>query len=386
VEFAQVIAGPLAGTLMADLGADVVHVEQPKSGDDARRMGPRKDGHGLWWKVLGRNKRSVTLDLRQEAAGPIVSRLLVWADVVIVTFRAATAERFGLDWPSVQASNPSAILLQITGYGATSSRKDEPGFGKMGEARSGAVHLTGFSDGPPIHTGFSQADSLTGLMGAFAVTAALRRRDSDPERRGEWIDLALNDTLFRLIEWQVILYDQLGTVPNRAGNSLAVAPGAVINTYRSADGDWITVTSATPKSVSNVARLLDLPPEDYVTSEQQEARKQQLDDALSTWISNQSTESALKGMVAADVVAAKVYDISDIFADDIYRERESIVVVPDADIGPIRMQDVVPRLKVNPGTVWRAGAPLGADTDHVLTGWLGVSPERIEQLRAEGIV
>ena len=187
-------------------------------------MGPTKGGHGLWWKVLARNKRSVTLDLRREEARPLVEELLHWADVVIVTFRAGTAKRFALDWDSIRRVNSSVIMLQITGYGATSSRNDEPGFGKMGEARSGVVHLTGFPDGPPVHTGFSHADSLTGLMGAFAVMAALHRRNQDPERCGEWIDLALSDTLFRLIEWQAIVYDQLGLVPNRAGNRLAVAP------------------------------------------------------------------------------------------------------------------------------------------------------------------
>lgn len=386
VEFAQVIAGPLAGTLLADLGAQVVHVEPPGTGDDARRMGPTKAGHALWWKVLARNKRSVTLDLRREEARPLVKQLLGWADVVIVTFRAGTAQRFGLDWESVRQANPSAILLQITGYGATSSRKDEPGFGKMGEARSGVVHLTGFPDGPPVHTGFSHADSVTGLMGAFAVTAALHRRDQDPQRRGEWIDLALSDTLFRLIEWQAILYDQLGVVPNRAGNRLAVAPGAVINTYRSADGDWITVTSATPKSVANIAAMLGLPPGQYSTTEQQQARRHELDAALITWITDKSTDAALKAMIEADVVAARVFDISDIFEDDVYRERESIVTVDDDDLGPVRMQDVVPRLHVNRGRVWRTGASLGADTDLVLEQWLGIPGDVIDELRQKGIV
>jgi crotonobetainyl-CoA:carnitine CoA-transferase CaiB-like acyl-CoA transferase len=386
VEFAQVIAGPLAGTLLADLGAQVVHVEPPHTGDDARRMGPSKDGNGLWWKVLGRNKRSVTLDLHTEQARPLVQRLLRWADVVIVTFRAETTHRFGLDWQAVQAANPSAILLQISGYGATSSRKDEPGFGKMGEARSGVVHLTGFPDGPPVHTGFSLADSLTGLMGAFAVSAALHKRALDPEHGGEWIDLALSDTLFRLIEWQVILHDQLGVVPNRAGNRLAVAPGAVINTYRSADGDWITVTSATSKSVANIAALLDLPAEDYATSALQLARGQELDDSLDYWISARGTEAALKAMIEADVVAARVFDISDIFADDVYQERESIVTVEDQDLGPVKMQDVVPRLHHNRGRVWRTGAPLGTDTDLVLEDWLDVPRQDIEKLRAEGVI
>jgi crotonobetainyl-CoA:carnitine CoA-transferase CaiB-like acyl-CoA transferase len=386
VEFAQVIAGPLAGTLLADLGAQVVHVEAPGTGDEARRMGPTKAGHGLWWKVLARNKRSVTLDLRRDEARPVVEKLVRWADVVIVTFRAKSAERFALDWESIRRVNPGAILLQITGYGASTSRRDEPGFGKMGEARSGVVHLTGFPDGPPVHTGFSHADSVTGLMGAFAVMAALHRRNQDPERLGEWIDLALSDALFRLIEWQTILYDQLGVVPNRAGNRLAVAPGAVINTYQSADGQWITVTSATVKSVANIAIMLGLSDGDYTTAEQQEARRDELDAVLGTWIASKSTDDALKAMIDADVVAAQVFDIADIFNDDVYRERESIVSIDDEDLGPVRMQDVVPRLYRNRGRVWRTGAGLGVDTDHVFKDWLGMSSDTIDELRGEGVV
>ena len=153
----------------------------------------------------------------------------------------------------------------------------------MGEARSGVVHLTGFADGPPVHTGFSHGDATTGLMGAFAVTAALRKRDADPERQGEWIDLSLSDTLFRLVEWQVIVHDQLGIVPSRAGNSLAVAPAAVINTYESADGAWITVTSATTKSVLRIALLLGLPAADYRTVEQQLERSKSGPPLKSGW-------------------------------------------------------------------------------------------------------
>ncbi len=386
VEFAQVIAGPLAGTLLADLGADVVHVEAPVTGDDARRMGPTKNGHALWWKVLGRNKRSVTLDLRKPAAGSIVDRLVRWADVVIVTFRAETAERFGVDWDSVHSINPHAVMLQITGYGATTSRRNDPGFGKMGEARSGVVHLTGFTDGPPVHTGFSHGDATTGLMGAFAVAAALRRRECDPERRGEWIDLTLTDTLFRLIEWQVIVHDQLGAIPERSGNALAVAPAAVINTYQSLDGDWITVTSATTRSVQNIATLLGLPAEEFGTSEQQLAQKDDLDARLRDWIADQTTDAAVKAMDEANVVAARVYNVADIVEDEIYRERGSIVTVEDPDLGPVRMQDVVPRMTQHRGQVWRTGAALGEDNDVVFGEWLGLSREELADLRSGGVV
>lgn len=386
VEFAQVIAGPIAGTLLADLGADVVHVESPGNGDTARNMGPKKDGHPLWWKVLGRNKRSVTLNLRSDESRPVVRRLVEWADVVIVTFRADTLKEFGLDWDSVSNVNPSAVLLQISGYGANTSKRNSPGFGKMGEARSGVVHLTGFKGQPPIHTGFSHGDTTTGLMGAFAVSAALARRAADPEKKGEWIDLALHETLYRLVEWQVIIYDQLGVVPERAGNSLPVAPGAVINTYQSSDNVWITVTSATTRSVQNVVKLLGLPLNEFDTAEKQMAGSEHLDKALGTWISQKDAATALALLEESDVVASQVYDVEDIFDDEIYRERGNIVTVEDDDLGDVRMQSVIPSMKNHPGAVWRTGPALGADTDLVLRDWLGFDESELSNLRERGAV
>lgn len=386
VEFAQVIAGPLAGTLMADLGADVVHVEPPGRGDSARYMGPAKDGAHLWWKVLGRNKRSVTLNMRVEEGRATARRLVEWADVVIVTFRADTVEKYGLDWASVQAVNPSAVLLQISGYGARTSKRNLPGFGKMGEARSGLVHLTGFPDGPPVHTGFSHGDATTGLMGAFAVMAALHRRERDPERKGEWIDLALSDTLFRLVEWQVILRDQLGYAPARSGNQLAVAPAAVVNVFRAADGGWVTVTSGTPRSVSNIARLLGLDASKYETQEAQVAGTQELDDGLRAWIAQHDTKECLQAMEDAGVVASKVYDMDDILADPIFQERQSIVTVPDDDLGEVRMQGVVPTFVNDEGSVWRTAPALGEDNDLVYGTWLGIDEQERSRLAADGVL
>lgn len=386
VEFAQVIAGPLAGTLMADLGADVVHVEAPVGGDSARSMGPAKDGTHLWWKVLGRNKRSATLDMRSEEGRSVAQRLVKWADVVIVTFRADTVTKYGLDWPSVQKANPSAVLLQISGYGARTSKRNAPGFGKMGEARSGVVYLTGFEDGPPVHTGFSHGDATTGLMGAYAVTAALLRRERDPERKGEWIDLALSDTLLRLVEWQVILHDQLGTVPGRAGNQLAVAPAAVVNVFKAKDGGWITVTSGTPRSVLNIVRLLDLEPSDYSDNARQVAGTQVLDDGLRAWMATRTTDECLAAMEEAGVVGSKVFDVRDIMADPVFQERGVIVNVPDPDLGTVRMQGVVPDFVGDPGEVWRTGPALGQDNEVVYRDWLGLGDEELEALQRSGTV
>jgi formyl-CoA transferase len=385
VEFAHVIAGPLAGTLLADLGADVVHVEQPGAGDPGRTQGPTKDGVHLWWKVSGRNKRSVTLDLRSPEGQALAQELAQWADVVITNMRFDTLVKWGLDWEAIHRLNPRAVMLQITGNGATTTARNDPGFGKVGEARSGVVHITGFPDGPPVHTGFSHADAVTALMGAFAISASLVRRN-DPDFEGEWIDLALFESLFRLVEWQIIFYDQLGVAPMRAGNQLAVAPGAVINTFLSADEVWVTVTSGTPRSVSNIAELLGEPAENYLTVADQLANKERLDKMLHEWIGARTADECLAKMAELEVVASRIYDAADIVADPIYREREDIVSVADADLGTVRMQAVVPKLHHRPGSVWRTGPSLGEDNDLVYGKWLGKSVEELDRLRQQGVI
>jgi len=386
VEFAHVIAGPLAGTLLADLGADVVHVEPPGTGDAAREMGPTKEGVYLWWKVAARNKRSVRLDLHQPQGRAVAKRLAAWADVVITNLRVSTLEEWGLDWPSLKQVNDHLIYLQITGFGATGPLRSAPGFGKVGEARSGVVHLTGFPDGPPVHTGFSHGDTVTATMAAFGVMAALYRRERDSDFSGEWIDLALFESLFRLIEWQVVVYDQLGTVPSRTGNRLAVAPGAVVNTYLSCEGEWITVTSATKRSVLNVVQLLGLPEGEFDTVEKQLEGADELDARLREWISARTTEDCLAAMAAREVVASRIFTVADILADPVYAEREDVISVNDPQLGPLRMPGIVPKLHQHPGAVWRTGPELGADNELVYCDWLGLSGAEYTELQAAGVI
>jgi crotonobetainyl-CoA:carnitine CoA-transferase CaiB-like acyl-CoA transferase len=386
VEFAHVIAGPLAGTLLADLGATVVHVEDPGRGDPQRGAGPDRDGVHLWWKVAARNKRSVTLNLRTDEGRAVACELAAWADVVITNFRVETLEKWGLDFKSLNQLNPKIILLQVTGFGATSSRRNEPGFGKVGEAMSGVVNITGFPDGPPVHTGFSHGDSVTGLMGAFAIQAALYRKAQDEDFRGEWIDLALYDGLFRLIEWQIIFYDQLGVVPERVGNKLAAAPAAVINTYRTLDERWITVTSGTPRSVSNVAALVGEPAEDYATRDLQARNSVRLDGLVAEWVSRRPLAECVAVMQKLDVVASSIFTVEDILADPTYAERENLVELDDPDLGRVRMQNVIPKLTNYAGSVWRTAPQLGEDNDLVYRDFLGKTEADIAELTAGGHV
>jgi crotonobetainyl-CoA:carnitine CoA-transferase CaiB-like acyl-CoA transferase len=385
VEFAHVLSAPMAGTLMADLGAEVIHVESPSVGDSSRTIGPDKDGVHLWWKVMARNKRAITLDLRRPEGQAVAHELVDWADVVITNMRVRTLERWSLDWNTLHARKPALVYLSITGDGLGTSDENSPGFGKVGEARSGVVNVTGFKDGPPVHTGFSHADTVTGLMGAFGICAALHRRN-EPDYQGELVDIALFEPLFRLIDWQVIVYDQLGVVPTRAGNQLAVAPGLVINTYPTRDGNWITVTSGTPKSVRNVLTMLGLDPEDYLGSNARPDAREHIDSELRDWVSARDTADALKQMRQLEVVAEKVYDMADIMSSTLYQERGDIIQINDADLGDVRMAGVIPKFRQNPGRVWRTGPAHGQDNNEVYSDILGIDDQRLADLRTNGVI
>jgi crotonobetainyl-CoA:carnitine CoA-transferase CaiB-like acyl-CoA transferase len=386
VEFAQLVAGPLVGTLLGDLGADVVHVEDPGSGDSGRRTGMAKDGTYLWWKVLGRNKRSVTLDLRKPAGQEIARRLAAWADVVITNIRPGTLDDWGLNWPSLHAVNPRLVMLQVSGYGAVTTLRNSPGYGKVGEARSGVVNITGFPDGPPVHTGFSHADTVTALMGAFAVQTAVYRQVTDPNFDGEWIDLAIDEALFRLIEWQIVHYDQLGVVAERIGNGIPGAPNAVVNAFQSSDGRWITVTSGTLRSVQNIATLVGLPTDLFAREDLVGPNRKELEQRLEEWMADRPAAESLAAMAQAGVVAAPVLNVADIAADATYAERGNIVTIDDPDVGPLRMQGVIPRLHNHRGDIFRQAPRLGEHNDEVYRGELKLSAEELSGLRAAGIV
>lgn len=384
VEFAQLASGPLAGTLFADLGAEVVHVEDPNGGDPMRRNGVAKDGVKLWWKVLARNKRSVTLDLRSDEGQGVAHDLVRWADVVITNMRPETLERWKLDWAALHEVNPKLVMLHITGMGANTTARNEPGFGKVGEAMSGVVHISGFPDGPPVFTGYSHADTVTALMGAFAIAAALTRRHS-PDFDGEYVDLALFEGLYRLLDWQVPVYDQLGLVPERIGNGIWINTG-LVNTYESSEGDWVIVTSGTPKSVQSIAVMLGLPAEEFATSEQQAGRIRELDEGLKAWTATRPTEAAITELKAAGVVAAGIFDVADIVDDPTYLERDQVITVDDPELGPLRMPGITPRMAQHPGKVWRTAPSLGEDNKLVYTKYLGLPEERFEALKAAGTI
>ena len=389
IDLGHALAGPFAATMLADHGADVLKIEHPERGDPMRRLGPRKGDIPVWWKAAGRNKRSVTLDFTTPRGNEILLRLVEQSDVLVENFRPGTLERHGLGWDDLHRVNSRLVMLRISGFGQNGPYADRPGFGRTAEAMSGAAALTGFPDGPPIHVGYSLADTLTGLMGAFGVMLALHGR----ERRGvgECIDLALYEPLFRLIDWQAVVYDQLGIVGTRAGNAFPVVlEGVAAGVAQTTDGVWLSYSAATDSVLERLVQLMVaeqlIPEGSYATAEERRRSANELQVVVSGWIGTKTAAEVERLFEKSHAVIGRVYGIEEIWNDPGYRARGDLVTVDDAEAGPVTMHGVFPHLVGRPGAVRWAGPPLGAHTDEVLVELAGVRPDELDGLRHEAVI
>ncbi|MEV8419149.1 CoA transferase [Streptomyces niveus] len=384
LDLATLFAGPLAATMLGDFGAEVIKVEHPTRPDPSRGHGPAKDGVGLWWKILGRNKRTITLDLSTPPGRDLLLRLAADADVVVENFRPGTLEKWGLGWAELSAVNPRLVLARVTGFGQFGPYSHRPGFGTLAEAMSGFAAMTGEPDGPPTLPPFGLADSIAALATAYAVMTALNGRATTG--RGQVVDLAIIEPILTVLGPQPLWYDQLGYVQPRTGNrSRNNAPR---NTYRTACGSWLAVSTSAQSIAERVMRLVgrqELVDEPwFATGSGRAEHADVLDEAVGAWIARHSREDAMAAFEKAEAAIAPVYDISDVMDDPQYRALDSVVEVPDPELGPIRMQNVLFRLSETPGAIRWAGRPHGADTDAVLTEMLGLSAPEIAALRTEG--
>ncbi|MFI0262232.1 CaiB/BaiF CoA transferase family protein [Streptomyces sp. NPDC017056] len=386
LDLATLFAGPLAATLLGDFGAEVVKVEHPRRPDPSRGHGPAKDGVGLWWKLLGRNKQTVTADLATPGGRDVLLRLAATADVVIENFRPGTLEKWGLGPAELAAAQPGLVLARVTGFGQFGPYAHRPGFGTLAEAMSGFAALTGEPDGPPTLPPFGLADSVAALTTAFAVLAALRGRESTG--RGQVVDLAIIEPMLTVLGPQPLWYDQLGHVQARTGNRSANS--APRNTYRTADGAWLAVSASTRSVAERVLRLVGHPEfaaeEWFETGSGRARHADELDAAVGGWIARHGADEVVAAFERAEAAVAPVCDVRGVMANEQYRALGSITEVPDGELGTIRMQNVLFRLSATPGAIRWAGRPHGADTDAVLTGLLGLPAARVAALRAEGAV
>ncbi|MCD2196378.1 CoA transferase [Actinomycetospora endophytica] len=384
LDVATLFAGPLAATLLGDHGAEVIKIEHPR-GDPSRTHGAAKDGVGLWWKMLGRNKRSITLVLSTKEGQEIFRELAADADVVIENFRPGTLERWGIGPEVLQERNPGLVVARVTGFGQTGPYANRPGFGTLAEAMSGFAAITGEPDGPPTLPPFGLADGVTALTTAFAIMTALRARETTG--RGQVVDMAIIEPLLTVLGPQLIAYDQLGELQPRHGNRSS--NNAPRNTYECADGRWVAVSTSAQSIAERVMRLVGRP--DYIDepwfaagwSRAQHA--DELDAAVGAWIAERDRDEVVDAFEKAEAAVAPIYTAADVLADPQYAALESVVTVDDDELGPVRMQNVPFRLSETPGRVRTSGPPLGAHTAEVLAEH-GVDDDRLASLRASGAV
>ncbi|MDX2555788.1 CaiB/BaiF CoA transferase family protein [Streptomyces stelliscabiei] len=383
LDLATLFAGPLAATMLGDFGAEVIKVEHPTKPDPSRGHGPSKDGVGLWWKLLGRNKRTLTLNLSTPGGRDTLLRLAATADVVIENFRPGTLEKWGLGWKELSAVNPRLVLARVTGFGQFGPYAHRPGFGTLAEAMSGFAAITGEPHAPPVLPPFGLADSIAGLATAYAVMTALAARDRTGE--GQTVDMAIIEPILTVLGPQPLWYDQLGHVQPRTGNRSA--NNAPRNTYRTADGSWVAVSTSAQSIAERVMRLVGRPElidEPWFASGAERARHADvLDEAVGAWIARHTREEVIEVFEKAEAAVAPIQDITDVMTDPQYRALDTVTTVDDPDLGPLRMQNVLFRLSATPGAIRWAGRAHGADTDSVLTE-LGLSDTDIETLRKEG--
>ncbi|MGW4555989.1 CaiB/BaiF CoA transferase family protein [Streptomyces sp. NPDC004365] len=384
LDLATLFAGPLAATLLGDFGADVVKIEHPTRPDPSRGHGPAKNGVGLWWKLLGRNKRTMTLDLSKPGGRATLLRLAAGADVIVENFRPGTLERWSLGWDELSAANPRLVLARVTAFGQFGPYARRPGFGTLAEAMSGFAAITGEPDAPPTLPPFGLADSIAGLATAYAVMTALTARDRTGT--GQVVDMAIIEPILTVLGPQPIWYDQLGHVQQRTGNrSQNNAPR---NTYRTADGDWVAVSTSAQSVAERVMRLVGRPElidEPWFASGADRARHADvLDAAVGEWIAGRTRAEVLKAFEGAEAAVAPVQDVREVMTDPQYAALGTITTVPDdPDLGALRMQNVLFRLSATPGEIRWAGRPHGADTEAILTE-LGLTGPEIAALAAEG--
>ena len=385
VDASTLFAGPMAAMHLGDMGAEVVKVEHPSRPDPARGHGPSKDGQNLWWKTLGRNKRTVAIDLHTDGGRDAFLRLARRADVVIENFRPGTLERWGLDYAALSADNPGLILARVTGFGQIGPYNRRPGFGTLAEAMSGFASSTGEPDGPPTLPPFGLADGIASLATAYAIMVALHARHRDG--KGQEVDVAIIEPILAMLGPQITRWDQLGTVQPRTGNrSVNNAPR---NAYRTADGSWVAVSTSAQSIAERVVALVgrsELADEEWFSTGAGRAEHADLlDEAVGGWIGRHSRDEVVAAFEQAEAAVAPIYDPSDIVADPQFNALGTIHRIHDDDLGDMAMQGPLFRLSRDDATIAFTGRAHGADTDDVM-GDLGYTADEIAALRDEGSI
>lgn len=383
LDMSSILAGPLCATMLGDHGANVIKVEHPR-GDDLRNWGGSKDGIPLFWKVLSRNKRTIAVDLHKKEGQEIIKKLVASIDILIENFRPGTLERWGLGYKELSVVNPRLIMVRVTGFGQIGPYSSFHGFGSIAEAMSGFASVTGFNDGPPTLPSFGLADGIAGITGAFASVSAVIKRETTG--KGEEIDLALYEPLMFIIGPHIIEYDQLGIIQERHGNeSPRTCPR---NSYLTRDKKWIVLSASSESVAKRLFSIIGRPDifERYPTNRERVLHSPEIDKLVQDWISKKSQQEAVDQLRSEGVAVGPIYDAKQIYFDNHFNQRGSLLKFQDNDLGTLTMQGVFPKLRNNPGSVRFLGpVEIGKNTNEILSE-LGYDENEISVLRKKKII
>ena len=388
LDIATFIAAPFCATLLAEFGAEVIKIEMPKNGDPVRRLGSMTEaGDSLIWLSEGRNKKSVTLDLRTLDGVRLFKQLAAEADVVCENFRTGTLERWGIGYQTLAEINPGLIMLRVTGYGQTGPNAERPSFGRIGNAFGGLSYLAGYSDRAPVTPGSATlADYMSGLFGAFGVMVALRARETSS--KGQVVDIGLYESIFRILDELAPAYDRFGFVRERMGPATVnVVPHSH---YQARDGRWLAIACTNDRIFGRLAEVMGQPElaaaDRFATIAAREEARDTLDGLVSDWVGSKNADEILTLCEKGAVPCGPVYSIDEIFKDPQYRSRGNIQSIEDPRIGALAVPGVVPRLSETPGHIDNLGPPLGEHLTEVFGRMLGLDDRAIAELQSRGIV
>jgi crotonobetainyl-CoA:carnitine CoA-transferase CaiB-like acyl-CoA transferase len=385
-DLGTVYAAPITAMLLGDYGADVIKVEHPR-GDPARTHGWNREGHGLWWKVIARNKRTVTLNFSRPQGQDILRQLVADTDVLIENFRPGVMERWNLGPDELLAINPRLVMLRLTGFGQSGPYARRRAFGTLAEAMSGFAHQTGQEDGPPTLPPFGLADGVAGIAGAYAVMLALYHRDTG-SGTGQVIDVSLLEPLLGILGPGPTVFDQLGIIAGRHGNR---SPNnAPRNAYLTRDGRWVAISASATSVAERVMRLVGRPDIAekpwFASAGERSRRSEMIDAAVSAWIGARDVDEVVHAFQEAGAALAPIYDVEQLLNDPHVIARDAVTTVPDEDLGTLKMQNLMFRLDKTPGRIRHPGRRLGQDNAEVYAERLGLSDDKLDRLREEGVI
>lgn len=387
LDAATFIAAPFCATLLSEFGADVVKIEEPGIGDSLRHLAEQDAGEGLWWLQEARNKRTITCNLRDPEGQELFRKMAREADVVVENFRPGTMDGWGLGYDELSRENPGLIMLRISGYGQTGPYARKPGFGRIAQAFGGLTYLAGFPDRPPVVPGSATiADYAAGLFGAYAVLIAKIHRDKTGE--GQQIDISLFESIYRMLDTLGIVYDRLGIIRERSAFD---APHAAPHShYPTLDGKWIAIACSNDKIFARMTVAMGRPDllddQRFLNQELRVAHRSEIDAIVQEFTSSLDIGPLQVLLDKHEVPASPINSIVDIFADEHFRERGTIVDMPDGRGGTLGMPGIVPVLSKTPGQINHVGRRLGEDNEAVYNELLGLSKADLDELRARGVV